>query len=107
MTDQLHSYRGLAQHFAGHEVVKHSEGEYVCGDAHTGAFGRRQSLRETFARSRSQSLVKWAFTGTRCPTGISWTGSRRRSSSEGGEGDAVAGAGKPPLLRRQPRRASM
>jgi len=35
MTDQLGSYRGLDQHFAAHEVVKHSDGEYVRGDAHT------------------------------------------------------------------------
>ncbi len=35
MTDQLGSYRGLDQDFAAHEVVNHSEGEYVRGDAHT------------------------------------------------------------------------
>ena len=35
MTDQYHSYRGLDQEFAAHEVVKHSEGEYVRGDVHT------------------------------------------------------------------------
>ncbi len=35
MTDQLSSYTGLADEFAAHEVVKHSEGEYVRGDAHT------------------------------------------------------------------------
>jgi len=35
MTDQFGSYRGLDQYFASHEVVKHSEGEYARGDAHT------------------------------------------------------------------------
>lgn len=35
MTDEWASYRGLANEFAGHHVVKHSVGEYVRGDVHT------------------------------------------------------------------------
>lgn len=35
MTDELRSYRGLGKEFAGHEVVNHSKGEYVRGDAST------------------------------------------------------------------------
>ena len=35
MSDELHSYDGLAMGFAGHSTVKHSEKEYVRGDVHT------------------------------------------------------------------------
>ena len=35
MTDELLAYRGLDKEFAGHQVVKHSDGEYVRGNAHT------------------------------------------------------------------------
>ena len=35
MTDEHGAYTGLDREFAGHEVVAHSRGEYVRGDAHT------------------------------------------------------------------------
>ena len=36
MTDEFRSYHGLGKEFAGgHEVVRHSAGEYARGDAHT------------------------------------------------------------------------
>ena len=35
MTDEHGAYRGLSNDFAGHEVVAHSQGEYVRKDAHT------------------------------------------------------------------------
>ena len=35
MTDEHGAYGGLNNDFAGHEVVVHSQGEYVRGDAHT------------------------------------------------------------------------
>jgi len=35
MTDSFKSYAGLRHEFASHEIVKHSEGEYVRGDVHT------------------------------------------------------------------------
>jgi len=35
ITDQFGSYRGIGEFFASHEVVKHSEGEWARGDAHT------------------------------------------------------------------------
>jgi transposase-like protein len=35
MTDQLRSYQGLEEHFASHESVDHSAGEYVRGIVHT------------------------------------------------------------------------
>src|ERR1700730_680218 len=35
MTDEFRSYHGLNKEFAGHEVVRHSAGEYARGDAHT------------------------------------------------------------------------
>jgi transposase-like protein len=42
-TDESRLYTGSVDHFAGHETVKHSAGEYVRGDIHTntveGAFG--------------------------------------------------------------------
>src|SRR5215204_1135422 len=42
-TDESKLYLGSDTHFAGHETVKHSAGEYVRGDIHTntveGAFG--------------------------------------------------------------------
>jgi len=35
MTDELMAYRGIGKEFAGHDVVKHSDGEYVRDDAST------------------------------------------------------------------------
>lgn len=35
MTDNFSAYNGLDREFAGHEIVNHSTGEYVRGDAHT------------------------------------------------------------------------
>ena len=35
MTDEYPGYKGLDRRFAGHETVKHSEKEYVRGNAHT------------------------------------------------------------------------
>jgi len=35
MTDEYASYRRIGRHFASHETVKHSEEEYVRGEAHT------------------------------------------------------------------------
>ena len=35
MTDELRAYRRIGYRFASHETVKHSEEEYVRGDAHT------------------------------------------------------------------------
>jgi transposase-like protein len=35
MTDSFPVYQGLDKEYAGHEVVDHSSGEYVNGDAHT------------------------------------------------------------------------
>ena len=35
MTDQLPAYNGLENEFAGHEVVDHSAGQYVNGNAYT------------------------------------------------------------------------
>ena len=35
MTDDFKSYTGLKKDFAGHEVIKHSEKEYLRGDVHT------------------------------------------------------------------------
>ena len=34
MTDEAGQYVGLQKHFAGHEVVRHGQSEYVRGDAH-------------------------------------------------------------------------
>jgi transposase-like protein len=34
-TDELAFYKGVGHHFASHETVKHSDEEYVRGDAHT------------------------------------------------------------------------
>jgi transposase-like protein len=34
MTDELMAYRGIGKEYAGHHVVKHSDGEYARGDAH-------------------------------------------------------------------------
>ena len=52
MTDQFPIYNGLDQEFAGHEVVDHSMGEYVNGNAHT------NTLEGWFA------LLKRGVTGT-------------------------------------------
>ena len=35
MTDQLPAYNGLENEFAGHEVVDHTAGQYVNGNAYT------------------------------------------------------------------------
>lgn len=35
MTDSFPGYKGLDKHFASHQMVSHSTGEYVRGDAHT------------------------------------------------------------------------
>ena len=35
MTDELRAYRNIGKRFASHETVKHSEKEYVRGEAHT------------------------------------------------------------------------
>ena len=37
MTDKSHSYKAAAPTFAGHKAMNHGKGEYVRGNAHTGA----------------------------------------------------------------------
>jgi len=35
LTDDAPFYRNIGTDFAAHQVVKHSQGQYVCGDVHT------------------------------------------------------------------------
>ena len=64
-TDGHKSYVGLDKEFAGHEVVKHSEGEYVRGIFHTngieGAFSQlRRGMYGIYIRMSAKHLQRYA-----------------------------------------------
>lgn len=56
-TDKLKSYDKLGEHFAEHETVDHSRGEYVRGEAHTNSLENYWSL---FKRSVKGTYTKIA-----------------------------------------------
>jgi hypothetical protein len=64
-TDGHKSYVGLDKEFARHEVVKHSEGEYVRGIYHTngieGAFSQlRRGMYGIYIRMSAKHLQRYA-----------------------------------------------
>lgn len=65
-TDGHKSYVGLDKEFAGHEVVKHSEGEYVRGIFHTngieGAFSQlRRGMYGIYIRMSPKHLQRYCY----------------------------------------------
>lgn len=65
ITDEMSSYKGLDQHFASHEVVTHSAGEYVRGNVYTntieGFFSRlKRGLTGTYHHVGVQHLKRYA-----------------------------------------------
>lgn len=66
MTDDLSSYDGLGREFVGgHQVVKHSRGEYVRGAAHTNTAESffalfKRGVHGTFHHISKQHLSRYA-----------------------------------------------
>ncbi len=64
MTDEAKMYTGIGKDFASHNVVTHSEKEYVCGNAHIntieGFFSRlKRDLIGTYHHVGSQYLTSF------------------------------------------------